>query len=81
MYQMYGQHGQMYGGMMTRTPEMPPPNWLCYIKVDDAKESAKTIARLGGKVMMGPMEVPGGDWVAIATDPQGVMTAVHSAKS
>jgi len=80
MYQMYGQHGQMYGGMMTRTREMPPPNWLCYIKVDDAKESAKTIARLGGKVMMGPMEVPGGDWVAIATDPQGVMTAVHSAK-
>jgi len=80
MYLMYGQGGEPYGGMMTRTPDMPPPNWLCYINVSDAKETAKTIARDGGKVMMGPMEVPGGDWVAIGTDPQGAMTAVHSAK-
>lgn len=56
MYVMYGQGGEPYGGMMTRTPDMPPPNWLCYIHVPDAKESA------------------------IATDPQGAMTAVHSAK-
>jgi len=34
----------------------------------------------GGKVIMGPMEVPGGDWIAIATDPQGAPFAVHSSK-
>ena len=77
-YLMYGQRGTMYGGMMTRQPDMPPPNWLCYIMVDDAKSSAKTIAAEGGKVMVGPMEVPGGDWVAISTDPQGVAFGVHS---
>jgi predicted enzyme related to lactoylglutathione lyase len=80
VYQMYGQGGIPYGGMMTRTPEMPPPNWMNYIHVADAKESARTIADAGGTVIMGPMEVPGGDWIAIATDPQGAPFAVHSAK-
>jgi predicted enzyme related to lactoylglutathione lyase len=28
--------------------------------------------------MVGPMEVPGGDRVAILTDPQGAVFAVHS---
>jgi predicted enzyme related to lactoylglutathione lyase len=80
VYQMYGQRGTPYGGMMTRTPEMPPPNWLCYIHVPDAKASAETIKNAGGKVMMGPMDVPGGDWITIATDPQGAPFAVHSTK-
>jgi predicted enzyme related to lactoylglutathione lyase len=80
IYQMYGQGGVPYGGMMTRTPEMPPPNWLCYINVEDAKDAAATIEREGGKLMVGPMEVPGGDWIAVAMDPQGAATAVHSAK-
>ena len=80
VYQMYGQNGVPYGGMMTRTPEMPPPNWLCYIHVPDAKASAETIKNAGGKLMMGPMEVPGGDWITIATDPQGAAFAVHSSK-
>ncbi len=81
IYQMYGQGGAPYGGMMTRTPEMPPPNWLCYIMVDDAKAAAERIKSGGGKVIVGPMQVPGesGDWVAIAIDPQGAATAVHSA--
>ena len=49
--------------------------------VDDAKAAAERIKRGGGKVMMGPMQVPGesGDWIAIGTDPQGAMTAVQSA--
>ena len=81
MYLMYGKGETMYGGMFTRMPDMPPPMWLGYIKVADTKESAKTIARMGGKVMREPMEVPGGDWIAIASDPQGAMTAVQSGKT
>jgi predicted enzyme related to lactoylglutathione lyase len=80
VYQMYGQRGMPYGGMMNRSPEMPPPNWLCYIHVPDARESATTIKHAGGNVIMGPMEVPGGDWITMATDPQGVPFAVHSSK-
>lgn len=81
MYLIYGQRGVQYGGMMTRTPDMPPPNWLCYIKVADAKESGETIKRLGGTVMMEPMEVPDGDWIVVARDPQGAVTAVHAPKT
>ncbi len=80
-YLMYGQNGVPYGGMMTRTPQMPPPYWLCYINVPDAKASAETIKAAGGNLMMGPMEVPGGDWIAICTDPQGAAVAVHSNKA
>jgi predicted enzyme related to lactoylglutathione lyase len=33
---------------------------------------------LGGKVLNGPMEVPGGDMVAQCMDPEGASFAVHS---
>jgi hypothetical protein len=33
----------------------------------------------GGKIVAGPMEVPGGDLIAIGMDPQGAAFAVHSA--
>ena len=82
IYLEYGQKGRQYGGMFTRGPDMPPtPEWVCYIKVADAKASAETIKRLGGQIMAGPMEVPGGDWIAIGSDPQGAKFAVHAAKS
>ena len=34
----------------------------------------------GGQVLNGPMEVPGGDWIAQCMDPQGAMFAVHARK-
>ena len=34
------------------------------------------ILRAGGKIVNGPMEVPGGDWIAQGIDPQGAMFAV-----
>jgi predicted enzyme related to lactoylglutathione lyase len=35
---------------------------------------------LGAKVINGPMEVPGGDWIVQGLDPQGAMFALHSKK-
>ena len=32
----------------------------------------------GGKILNGPMEVPGGDWVVNAMDPQGAAFALHA---
>ena len=34
----------------------------------------------GGQILNGPMEVPGGDWIAQGIDPQGALFAVHSSK-
>ena len=78
-YQMYGRNGRMLGGMFN-APVPPAPVWLAYIRVPDAKKVADTIKKLGGTVVNGPMEVPGGDWITQAVDPQGVMFAVHSRK-
>jgi uncharacterized protein len=80
-YQMYGWKGRMLGGMMNKPRQSPgPPAWLSYIKVADAKKAAATVKKLGGQIINGPMEVPGGSWITAGLDLQGVMFAVHSPK-
>ena len=78
-YQMYGMRGKPFGGMFNRTPDMGnmPPFWLCYIAVPDLQKSLLAARRGGGKVLNGPMEVPGGGQVVILTDPQRAMFALY----
>ncbi len=80
MYQMYSRPGgPPLGGIYTLPPEIPaPPHWLCYAMVDDVNPVAERVKELGGKVLNGPMEVPGGDLIAMCMDPQGAAFAVHS---
>ena len=81
VYQMYGWPGKTLGGMFNKPPEMPaPPHWLPYVKVPDVKKAAQTVEKLGGRILNGPMEVPGGDWIVQIMDPQGAVFALHSAK-
>jgi predicted enzyme related to lactoylglutathione lyase len=81
-YQMFAPAGeQSVGGMFNKPAQTAgPAQWLSYAIVKDAKAAAKTIESAGGKVINGPMEVPGGDWITAGIDPQGVMFAVHSRK-
>jgi predicted enzyme related to lactoylglutathione lyase len=82
VYQMFGWGGQSAGGIFTKPAQMPgPSSWLPYIKVSDSKKTAATVTKQGGKIINGPMEVPGGDWIAQGMDLQGAMFAVHSVKS
>ena len=78
-YQMFGLNGQTLGGMFTKS-KMPsgPPFWLAYANVRDSKRAAETITKLGGTVLNGPMEVPGGGWIVTAVDPQGAAFSVFS---
>ena len=78
-YQMYGSRGRSYGGMQTRPREMGnmPPFWLCYIAVPDLHKSVAAAKQLGGRVLSGPMAVPGGGWTAVLTDPQGALFALY----
>jgi uncharacterized protein len=78
IYLMFGKKGVPYGGMFNRRPEMPPPNWLSYIRVDDVRQTAEAVKKFGGVVHRGPMEVPGGDMIAICSDPQSAMIAFHT---
>jgi predicted enzyme related to lactoylglutathione lyase len=78
VYQIYGRSGQPLGGMFDKPCEMPgPPAWLSYITVPDVRTAVGRVAELGGQVLNGPMEVPGG-LIAQCLDPQGAMFALHS---
>jgi predicted enzyme related to lactoylglutathione lyase len=82
VYQMYGQNGVTVGGMYDIQPGMQaPPSWLPYIRVDSADRAAERAKEEGATIINGPMEVPGGDRIAILFDPQGAAIAVHSKKS
>jgi predicted enzyme related to lactoylglutathione lyase len=84
VYRMFGRRGpgQSMGGMMTKTPDMAqvPTSWLPYFLVPDVHAAAERIKANGGKVVMGPMEVPGGSWILQGQDPQGGTFALHHLK-
>ena len=79
VYFMFGLNGEAVGGMFTITPNMPmPAAWCSYVRVTDARKTAKVAAKAGGRVINGPMQVPGGSWITQFTDPQGALHAVVS---
>lgn len=59
------------GAIMQRQNENQPAAWLIYFGVPSVTKAKAAIEQNGGSVLMGPQEVPGGEWVIAATDPQG----------
>jgi len=82
-YQMFNRGSRMIGGMMNRPPELAkiPPYWGIYFRVADIDEAVGRIKANGGTIMNGPMEVPGGDKILNAMDPQGAAFSLHAKKS
>jgi predicted enzyme related to lactoylglutathione lyase len=74
-YQLFAAGGDAIGGMMD-DPASSPPMWLYYFNVDDIHAGRARIEAAGGVILNGPHEVPGGDWVVRASDPQGAMFAL-----
>ena len=82
VYQMFGPGGVPFGGIMRKPAEQPgPPAWLHYARVADVNAAVEAVRKNGGQVIHGPMEVPGGDMIAMILDPQGGPSAVHEKKS
>lgn len=75
-------HGDtMIGAMMNRTDASAKPMWRYAFRVADIDAAQAAVDAGGGAVRHGPTEVPGGDWVIGAKDPQGAMvTFVGSRK-
>jgi predicted enzyme related to lactoylglutathione lyase len=80
-YQMFNRPHGMIGGMMNKPPQMASANWLIYFRVPDVHAAVERIKAAGGKILNGPNEVPGGDWVVNAADPQGAAFGLHSSKT
>jgi predicted enzyme related to lactoylglutathione lyase len=77
-YFLYGED-KTYGGMMTKSADMPmPPSWIHYIQVDDLDAALARATAKGAKTIVGPVDVPGGTRIAQLFDPQGAHFALHA---
>jgi len=79
-YRIFAIDGAQSGGMMDKPPQTPAAAWGFYVNVDGIDAAIERITANGGKVQMGPHEVPGGSWIVQATDPQGVNFALVSVR-
>jgi predicted enzyme related to lactoylglutathione lyase len=78
-YQMFARSGVTLGGMYNKPEIMPAPfHWVHYVLVKDVDQIASRAAALGGTLIYGPTDVPGGPRIAMFTDPQGAMLAVYA---
>jgi predicted enzyme related to lactoylglutathione lyase len=67
------------GGIMGKPPGTPadmPSLWGCYVTVRQLDETLAAVERLGGAVLMPPMEVQGVGRMAVIRDPQGAALSV-----
>jgi len=68
--------GQTIGATMQTPPQGQPSAWQFYFRAPDIEAAAAKVTTQGGTVRAGPMEVPGGDRIIVASDPHGVMFGV-----
>jgi predicted enzyme related to lactoylglutathione lyase len=80
VYAIFAAGGGAIGGMMDKPPQIPVPVWQFYFTVEAIDAAAKKVTDGGGKVLMGPMEVRGGNWVVQCQDPQGAHFALTAAR-
>lgn len=82
-YQMFSWGAKSVGGIYTKPAAMAmaPSHWLPYVRIANPDKAAELGASLGGKVTTQPMNVAGGDRIAVLQDPQGAPFGVHSLKS
>jgi hypothetical protein len=52
------------------------PHWRYYFRVPSINKAKETAESKGGKITMGPIQVPGGDYIVIGVDPQGAEFAL-----
>jgi hypothetical protein len=77
VYQIFEHAGTQVGGITPARGAASAPAWLSYVQVADSSRAAAAAKAAGGRVVTGPMEVPGGSSIAVMTDPQGGAFAVH----
>ena len=71
--------GKTKGGMSNLAKQMNvPSHWLHYVTVADIHQTLERIKDKGGKILNGPMEIPGDDLIAQCLDPQGAAFAIYA---
>jgi predicted enzyme related to lactoylglutathione lyase len=80
-YVVFGRNGRQLGGMFDKGAQGKPgaAYWLGYVSVTDLEGAVERAKSARGSVLMGPMDVPGGDRIAQLMDPYGAFFALHKA--
>lgn len=79
-YQIFTLGAEPVGAVMTKMKESPAPFWMFYFNVESLDAAMERVEKAGGKLANGPLEVPGGSWIANHVDPQGAMFSLVAAK-
>jgi predicted enzyme related to lactoylglutathione lyase len=80
-YFLFSGPGGTKGGLSNAAAMMhAPAHWLYYVTVDDVNAAIERVQANGGKLLNGPMDVPGDDVIAQCQDPQGAYFAIYSHK-
>jgi uncharacterized protein len=77
-YLIFGFAGTPRGGVMKLAHPAPGPYWLCYSEVPDLDKAIAAAQKSGGRLLNGPMPVPGGARIAQLADPNGAVFALHT---
>ncbi|MEO6718418.1 MAG: VOC family protein [Novosphingobium sp.] len=72
-YRFIQHEGTGIGAIMGKPAELPMSLWGYYIGVDDIDRAIEAIKVQGGKIIHGPMEIPGGEFSLDGIDPQGAV--------
>ncbi len=75
-YRVFGKGGRNLGGMMNAHADYGPPRLRIYARVPSIEAAIAATVDGGGKVVVGPLEVPGGDKIAVILDNQGMEFAM-----
>jgi len=70
-YRFIQNRGTTIGAVMRKPPQLPVSLWTFYIGVDDIDRATEAVTSGGGRILHGPMEIPGGEFSLNAIDPQG----------
>ena len=79
-YQMYDHGDYTLGAMMQKPAEMPASAWAFYFRVPDCDEAVAKATAKGAQIIVGPMEIPGGEHVFQGIDPQGAFFSILGSK-
>jgi len=79
-YQFIAHDGVTVGAIMGTVPQAPEPHWNHYFWVPSVESAKSAVEAGGGRVVNGPMEVPGGDWIVQGIDPQGAAFSLVGGK-
>jgi hypothetical protein len=79
-YTLFKKGRDMVGGLMKCPKAGHPAQWIPYVFVEDVDATAQKAARLRGKVLMEPFDVPTVGRIAVLADPQGAAFGIFKPK-